>query len=799
MNSFLQDLRFAVRSFARTPGVTGLAVLTLALGIGANAAIFSVIHGVLIAPLPYPAADRVAIGFKQNPRLGDVSVSPSMSDVERWRQSAAIESIAVYSHLPVVMTGPDEPESLDGYRVDQGLLSFVGARPLLGRLFTPGDAASEAAARVVMLTEALWQRRFGRDPAIIGRTVELSDTSYEVVGVLPASFRLPLGDVDVVMPLAPPPPAAPGARPTHVNVSVLVRVTPGVTLDAAQEDLTRLGGVESVGNTGEWRASLMRPSALSGRGFRRTLFILFGAVGCVLLIACANVAHLILARNAARQREIAVRVALGATSGRLVRQLLTENLLLAVAGGIAGVTLGLWGVEAISSLRPPQMRQLADIRISPMVFGFSFLLALGTGLLFGLLPALTATRRRSVEALKQGSISQAGTRGAYVRRALSVAEIALAIVLLAGAGLLLRSYARLLDADLGFKPGGLVTVDLDLPASRYATPGARSAFADQLAEALRSHPDVERVVLASGVPPASGIIFGQVEIEGRPAGDRGPAMFGGGFVQPGFFEVLGMEIREGRTFVESDLRAGKPVIVNERMAELYWPNEDAVGKRMRLGAKSDWSTVVGIVGNLKVLHGAADGIQIYFPLANAGAAPDATLIVATRGDPAAMMRVIKSQAWSLDPKLPLDDLTTIEAAVALENARPRFNVVLLSVFAGLGLLLAAIGTYGVISYSVGLRTREIGLRMALGAVPSDIRRGILHEVLALCAAGAVLGLIGAFLVSRFMTTLLFEVSPHDPLTLAAVVLVLTVTAVAAAWMPARRAMRVDPMVALRAE
>ena len=796
MRTFLQDVRFGVRSFARTPGVTILAVLTLALGIGANAAIFSVIYGVLIAPLPYPGADRVAIGWRQNPKLGDVSVSPGVADVERWRKSDALDAITSFLRSSMVLTGGAEPESLDAVAVESNLIDFTGARPVLGRAFTPDDAASEASARVVLLTDGLWRRRFGADPAVVGRTIELSDKSYEVVGVLPSSFRLPFDDVDLILPMAPPTPD-PKGRPSRSPVSVLVRVKHGVSFSAAQEDLSRLGAGD-VGSTGGWRVFLMRPGAISGESFRRTLFVLFGAVACVLLIACANVAHLILARNAARQREMAVRVALGASRGRLVRQLLTENLMLALAGGVAGGLVGLWGVEAISSLRPPQMRQLADIRISPVVFGFTFVLAVGSGVLVGLLPALSATRRRPADALKQGALAMSGLRGTYVRRALSVAEIALALVLLAGAGLLLRSYGRLLDASLGFQTGGLVTVGLNLPPSRYPTPAAENDFVERYAGMLRAHPGIRRVIMASGVPPSSGLVFGALDIEGRPSGDRGPSMFGGGFVQPGFFEVLGIPIRAGRPFDDTDLRSGNAVIVNEKMARQYWPGESAVGKRMRMGTKGEWSTVIGVAADVKVEHG-QDNVQIYFPLKDAAAAGGVTAIVATSGDPRAMIGTIKGQARAIDPKLPLDDVMTIEDAVARVHARPRFNVVLLSVFAGLGLLLATIGIYGVISYSVGLRTREIGLRMALGALPSDIRRGVLKEVVLLAAAGSVLGLLGAVLASRLMTRMLFEVSPNDPVTLGTVALVLSATAVAAAWIPARRAMRVDPMVALRAE
>jgi putative ABC transport system permease protein len=795
MRSLVQDLRFAVRSYLRTPGITLLAVVTLALGIGANAAIFSVIHNVLLAPLPYPSADRVLIAWRYNPKLGDVSVSPSIKDVENWRKAEGLEGIAAFANVPMVLASGEEPESLKGVRVDPGLFAFAGVKPAVGRLFNAEDAASEAAGRVVMLSDGLWRRRFGGDAGAIGLRVELDDKSYEIVGVLPASFRLPLTDVDVVVPLTPPPPPAKGARDVRTSVSVLVRLKPGVIPEVAASQMAG-AGVEQVGLGTGWVVRLMRPSETSGPTFKRALYVLLGAVACVLLIACANVANIILGRNAARQREIAVRVAIGASRGRLVRQLLTENLVLAIAGGAAGLALGLSGVQAISALRPPQMRQLADLRIDADVFLFALAASILTGLAFGLLPAIAATRGRTAEALKQGART-AGSARSLGRRVLTVAEIALALVLLSGAGLLLRSYERLLSADMGFNPAGLLSLEIDLPQSRYPTPQAQGAFADDLLARVRGLPGVKQAMLTSGVPPAGGLIFGQLEIEGKPAANGVPAMFGGGFVQPGFFEALRIPVREGRTFQESDLKADS-VIVNEAAAREYWPGQSAIGRKLRLGPRGDWSEVVGVVANLRVEHGQR-GPQIYFPLVDAAAAPGVSLLVATSGDPRDMLAPVKAQARTIDPKLPVQEIETVEQAVSEAHARPRFNLVLLSVFAGLGLVLAMIGIYGVVSHSVSVRTQEIGVRLALGALPGDIRRGVLGEAVKLAAIGAAIGIAGALGAGRAMSSLLFEVTPNDPLTLAAVATLLAAIALLAAWLPARRAMRVDPMVALRAE
>lgn len=798
MSALASDLRFAIRGFVRTPGITLLAVLTLAVGVGANAAIFSVIHSVMIEPVPYPHGDRVVIPWRTSASMGNLSVSPSPADLEKWLAMPVFDAVTTYSRLSLVMTGGDEPESLAVARVDTRFLDFTGMQPALGRPFTGDDAASEASARVVLLTDGLWKRRFGGDRGVIGRRVMLSDDSYEVVGVLPAAFKMPLTTVDLLAPLPPPPAGKPAGG--FSSISAMARLATGVSLEAAQEQLTA-AGVEGIGGAKDWRVRLMRPSESTGESFRRALLVLFAAVGFVLLIACANVANLVLARNASREREIAVRAALGAGRGRLARQLLTENLLLACAGGSLGIVLGIWGVDAIGSLRPAEMRTLENIRLDWQVLAFGFMVAAATGVVFGLYPAITAARQDAVDALRQGMRSAGDARGRRVRRVLTVAEVALALILLAGAGLLIRSYERLQRADPGFNPERLLSLNVNLPAARYPTPASRAEFLRQLSDAVRQLPGVRYAGLASGLPPRGGMIFGQVEIEGRtvPEGQK-PAAFGGGWVSPGYFEVMRIPVIEGRGFIDDDVRKGANVLViNDRMARRYWPGESAVGKRVRSGPKAPWNTIVGVVGSVTGAHDDVEGLQTYYPVDYANLFPDTAVLVATVGDPAHMIGAVKGQAWALDPKLPLKEIATIESRMAESLARPRFNVVLLSIFAGVGLLLAVIGIYGVISYSVGVRQREIGVRMALGAMPSDIRRAVLGEAMLLTGTGTAIGLAGALALGQYLHSMVYEVSTSDPLTLAAVALILMVAGVLAAWRPARRAMAAHPMVALRAE
>jgi putative ABC transport system permease protein len=789
----VQDLHFAVRSFRRTPGAAALAVATLAIGIGANAAIFSVIHRVLLDPLPYGRSERLALAWRQNPSVGGVQVSPSREDAERWRTATTLEGVTIYSAQSFTLADGAEPEQVVARTIEPNLFDFLGVRPTLGRPFRADDIASPAAARVVLLGDQVWKRRFGRDPAVLGRTIALSDQPYVVIGVMPPRFRLPLGKGDIWVPLVP---RAAGAK-APAGANALVRMKRGVATTDVEAELTaKMAGGEMRGVPGRWQAHLMLPGELAGPSFRRALMVLLGAVGFVLLIGCANIAALLLARNAGRTREIAVRVSLGATRGRLVRQMLTESLLLSVVGGGAGLVLGVWILSALSAIRPAQMEQLADLTLSPQMFAVAAALAVLTGLLFGVAPALAGTRVSLTGGLQQSSRLMSHREGSMARRALTVAEVALACILLVGAALLIRSYGRMVAASPGFEPEHRIALRVALPDARYATPAARADFFARLLAQTQALPGVQSVALAGGVPPNGGLIFGSIEIEGQPPAPS-PAAFGGGTVGAGFFRTLGVRVIEGREFVDSD-RAASPVIVNESAAKRWWPGQSALGKRLRFGPRAPWQSVLGVVADIKTSATFGD-VQIYDLLRPQNTENNTSLVASTIGDPTAIAGVLKGQVWSIDSRVPVTEIETLTQAMSASMSRPRFNVVLLSAFALIGLLLAAIGIYGVIGYSVGQRTREIGLRMALGALPRDIRRSIVGEVLLLAGIGLAIGVAGALLLTRVMSSMLFEVSPADPVSFAVTVAALASTAIAAGWVPAQRAMRVDPMVALRAD
>ncbi len=796
MGHLVHDLQFAWRSFRRTPGPAALAVATLAIGIGANAAIFSVIHNVLIDPLPYRNAERLVLLWRQNPAIGGVSVSPSPADADRWRTAATLEGLTASGARAFTLTEGAEPEQVIARSIEPNLFDMLGVRPAVGRAFAPEDVASTEAARVVILGDGVWRRRFGGDPSVVGRRITLTDEAYTIVGVMPRGFRLPLGKGDVWIPLAP---ARAGGKMPAGGINVLARLKAGVPVSAVEAELTaKMGEPDMRGVPGRWQAHVMLPGELAGPTFRRALLILLGAVAFVLLIGCANIAALLLARNASRTREIAVRTALGASRGRLVRQLLTESLLLSTVGGGGGLLLGIWILQVLTRIRPADMEQLANLTLDPQIFAAAAGLSVLTGLLFGLAPAISGARVSLNEGLKQTSRVMSHRRGTAARRALTIAEVALACVLLVGAGLLIRSYGRMMAASPGFAPDRRIAMRVALPETRYATPAARADFFSRLLAQTQALPSVQSAALAGGVPPHSGIIFGTLEIEGQPrAQAAAPSAFGGGSVAPGFFRTLGIRLLEGREFVDTD-RGAALAIVNETAARRWWPGQRAAGKRLRFGAQAPWMTVVGVAGDIKTNATFGD-VQVYDMLEPENMQPDTTLVAMTTGDPETLAGALKGQVWSIDRRVPVTEITTLTQAMSETLSRPRFNMLLLASFAAIGLVLAAIGIYGVISYSVGLRTTEIGLRMALGALPGDIRRSVVGEAAIMAALGLVLGLAGSLLLTRLMRSLLFEISPVDLASFAATVALLGATALAAAWVPARRAMRVDPMIALRAE
>jgi predicted permease len=783
-----RDVRFAIRGLSRTPTVTAVAIIALALGIGANATIFTVVHAVLLAPLPYPDADRVVLLWRRSDSVQGFQVSPRLETVDRWRWARSFESIVAYASAELILSsGEGDAERIAGARVEPGLLAFTGAELRVGRPFTKADTASNADALVALLSDELWSRRFGRDPGIVGRTIQLDDQSVQVVGVLSRAFRMPLGRADVLLPLVP---ARGPAGELVQSVSVLGRLTAGVTAEAAAAELTAL--MHATGRD-RWTASLMSPAELAGRPLQRALVMLTAGVSCVLLIACANVAHLLLARHAARRRELAVRAALGATRIRLVALLLTENLVLALAGGLSGGALTWVLLHLLLTFRPDQMPQLEHVRLQAVTWLFILLVSLIAGVAVGLASAWSAARAGVHAAGGERSIGDRGRR--WVGQALSAAELALALVLLMGAGLLLRSYERLIESDRGFATGGLVSATVDLPASRYPDAAAQQTFFDRLTSAAAALPGVRRVVLASNLPPDGALYFGSIEVGGLPSIDA-PMHYDGAAVRPGFFEALRIPIIEGRGFTESDIDSDAQVLViGELAARRFFRGRSAVGGRLRLGAKSPWSTVIGVARDIKATASGPESIQIYMPLTELSSYQ--ALLVESSDDTDRVVAALRAQLRAIDPKLPLGKVESLRDSVWRVSAQSRFNALLVGLLAAIGLVLATSGVYGVINYSVGLRVREFGLRIALGATPRTLGWEVLRDAGLVATFGTLLGLTIWLIVSRAMTSLLFELSPNDLWTLLAVAGILAIATLLASWAPARRAIKADPVAALR--
>ena len=784
-----RDARFAVRGLSRTPTVTVVAIIALALGIGANATIFTVVHAVLIAPLPYPDADRVVLLWRRSDSIQGLQVSPRIETVDQWRSARSFESIVAYSTAEfTVSSGEGDAERITGARIEPGVLAFTGETLRLGRPFTPADGASKADAAVALLSDALWSRRFGRDPTVVGRTIELDDQRVQVVGVLSRSFRLPLGRCDILLPLARP--RVPGGPAPVQSVSAMGRLAPGTSAEAATAELTAL--LQTDGRN-EWRASLMPPAELAGRPLQRALVMLMAGVGCVLLIACANVAHLLLARNASRRRELAMRAALGATRSRLVALLLTENLVLALAGGLAGGALTSLLLQLLLTYRPDQMPQLAHVQLHTVTWLFILAVSLTVGLAVGLFSAWSAARAGVHAAGGERSIGDRGRR--WVGQALSAAELALALVLLMGAGLLLRSYERLIESDRGFTTDGLVGATIELPASRYPDAAAQRDFFDRFTAAASALPGVTRVVVASSLPPDGALYFGAIEVEGLPKLDA-PIRYDGAEVRPGFFEVLRIPIIEGRGFTASDIDSGAQVLViGERAARRFFPGRSAVGGRLRLGASAPWSTVIGVARDIKTTSSGPDSIQIYQPLTDLSEYQ--RVLVESSGEADLVVAALRGRLRAMDPKLPPGKVESLRDSVWRVSAQPRFNALLVSLLAAIGLILATSGVYGVINYSVGLRVREFGLRIALGATPRTLGWDVLRDAALVATVGTLMGLTIWAIVSRAMTSMLFELSPNDTWTFLSVAGVLAMTTLLASWAPARRAINADPIAALR--
>ena len=806
MDTLLQDLRYAMRRIASAPGFAAVVLLTLALGIGANTAIFSAVNGILLRPLPYADPDRLVGVWQDHRAIGREEPEWfSPPDFLDWKaQNRTFETMAAIRGWGGALTGSGEPTLVRGLAVSHDMFEMLGVVPALGREFAAEEDVPNG-PRVVVLSHGFWQQQFGGDPGIVGRTIQLSDQPWEVVGVLPADFRFPEGSPQLFRPIQIDPSS--GCGRGCWSIRVLGRLEPGVTLEQAHADVSAIARriAEEYPQTNAKTDAWLRPLREQLVGdVRPALYALLGAVGFVLLIACVNIANLLLARGAAREREVAVRTALGAGRARLVRQLLTESVVLALVGGLLGLLLAVWGVDALRAAVPEGLRARYTIEIDARVIGFTIALTVLASLVFGLGPAIQASRADLASTMKEsGRGASGGVASRHVRSALVVAEMALALMLLAGAGLLVRSFLELQRVDPGFEPRRLLLAYVNLPRSRYQNAEATTTFFADLEERVRRHPAVRGAALSTEVP----LQGGDGDIGPWPADrpDPGPNQIPSLWIRrvsPAYLPTMGIRLVQGRGFTAEDRQGGaRVVILNTVAAERYWPGENAVGRQLRLNGASDTTvaTVVGVVEGVRF-----DGLEAplkmegYFPFAQFPG-PGATLVVRTAGDPAAATPALRAEVAQIDPLLPLGTIETMEDRMRDSLMLPTLYMRLFAIFAAAALLLAAIGTYGVIAFAVVQRTREIGIRVALGASRAEVLRMVVGYGGRLAAIGIAIGVVAALAMSRVLRSLLFGVSATDPATFAGVAALLALVAVLASWLPARRAARIDPTVAMRAE
>ena len=808
----LQDIRYSARTLLKHPGFAAVAVLTLALGIGANTAIFSVVENVLLRPLPYPQPGNIVqIWNTYPPQVPRGALSPG--DYADWRrQNASFSEMGGYAQISqgFNLTGEGEPQRVLGSYASAGLFPMLGIRLAAGRYFLPEEDRA-GSSPVVMLSHRLWQSRFGGDPRVVGRTITLDNQGYAVAGVLPADFRL-LRWPDLWMPVGQF--GDDLTEHIHHAFNVVARLKPGVTMAQAQDEMKRLNEQETIKypDSHKFFGVLVEPMEDSSVAkLRSILLVLSGAVGLVLLIACANIVNLLLVRNSGREREVALRTALGASSWQLSRQLLTESMLLSLAGGALGLFLAVAGLRALMAFVPADLGVLRESGLNGKVLAFTAAVCLATGMICGLLPALRTLRANLAGTLKQGSKGTSGPRRHRTHNALVISEIAMALVPLIGAGLLLRSFQHLLQVDPGFRVDHILTMDVEQAALPF-TQASKFSQEDwihlQQKQSLQFEQITEQIRALPGVRDAGGIDdlplsneFRQASrfvIEGQPvpnAGARPIVQFR--TVSLSYFSTVGIPLREGRFFTEDDWKIPRAVI-NETMARRFWPKGDALGKRINLCSldpKPCWSTIIGVAGNVHQFG--LDGeptFDVYFA---GGWTPH--VVVRTATDPVALATAVTGVIHKVNPNLPVTHVTTMDELLTDSISPRRFSAMLVGIFAMLAVVLAAVGIYGVMSYTVSQRTQEIGVRLALGAQTADVRGMILAQTIKLTVLGVAIGLAGAFAVARFLTSLLFGVGTHDPVTFFGVALLLILVAVVAAYVPARRAMRVDPIVALRYE
>jgi len=805
-----QDLRFGVRMLQTQPGFTLIATLTLALGIGANTAIFSLVNAVLLRALPFPQAERIMTIWAEAPADGIVkqSVAPgNYTDLKA--QQTVFAQIAALTRSEMNLTGEGEPEKLEGFAVlEPEMLDILGVKPALGRLFLPGEYA-RGANKVVLISHSFWRQRFGGAADVIGKELTLNDEKFVVVGVLPANFQF-LNPAASFWAPAGFSQQMSAYRYAHNLLTVIARLKPGVSEAQAQAEvktIMRRIAQDHPAEAGRLSAFVQPLREHLTGDARRPLLVLGAGVGFVLLIACANLASLLLARATTRRKEIAVRIALGAGRWRIVRQLLTESGLLASAGGLCGLLVAVWSFTALRQLIPSGLAGSAALGLDGQTLAFTLGLSLLTGVLFGLAPAWQATRMDVNEALKQSG-ARSGAGHHRLQNALVVAEVALALVLTVGAGLLIQTFYRLRQVDAGFRVENTLTLQTRLPRARYADHAKRTVFYQQTLERVRAQPGVVSAAYASRQPLTSLRGIYSLTIEGRSAQGGAALEADHRQISPEYFATLGIPLRQGRAFDERDTLQTEPVaIINETMARRFWPDENPLGKRFAVDEDGKPAahplTIVGVVGDVKH-RGLENDVwpEFYLPHAqvdyNIFSIPS-FLIVRTAGDPLSLAAAVRQAIHSVDPNQPAAEVRTVESLLDEMVAQRRLRMTLLAAYAGLALLLAAVGIYGVLAYFVTQRTSEIGVRMALGAQTGDVLRFVLRRGMRLALIGVALGSIASFAMMRLMKTLLFGVSATDPLTFGAVALLLLSVALLACYLPARRATKVDPLVALKCE
>jgi putative ABC transport system permease protein len=802
MEVIFKDMRYALRMLIKSPGFAAVAVLTLAIGIGANTAIFSVVNSVLLRPLPFRDPDRLVMLYENNQTKGHTRVPVAAPNYIDWRnQNQIFEQMAANWVTSFNLASGGDPERLRGARVSAGFFEMLGVQPIRGRVFS-AEEDQPGRDNVVLASYGLWQRRFGADPGIIGKTVKLNGQDYTLIGVMPHGFQFP-EQAELWTPAAFNNDSL-SNRGGHF-IYVLGRLKQGATLGQAQGEMAtiarRLEQQYPDFNEG-WGVDIVPLHEMLVGDMKQTLLVLLAAVGFVLLIACSNVANLLLARATSRHKEIAIRSALGATRLHLIRQLLTESLMLALLGGGLGLLLALWGVDLLVSINPDNIPRIQEIGVDRWVLGFTLLLSVFTGLAFGLVPAIQSSRLDLTESLKDSGRNLTASARHRVRSLLVITEVALALVLLIGAGLMIKSFYGLLQVRPGFNPEKLLTMEISLRGTNYSESDKRAEFFRNVLERVKNQPGVESAGVTASLPLSRNEHMYGLIMEGQSntASATLPTSSYAA-VSADYFSTMGIPLVKGRYFTEQDNKSGRRVaIINEALARRYFPNEDPIGKRLEItNGPPAQREIVGVVGDVKQSGLDKDvTAQIYEPYLQQ---PYSTmsLVVRGSGSPASLTGAVRSQVQVVDRDQPISNIKTMEQLVADSVAQPRLSMFLLGIFAAVALLLSAVGIYGVMSYSVFQRTHEIGIRMALGAQARDVLRMIVGQGMSLALIGVGLGLTAAFVLMRIMSSLLYQVSATDPSTFVAISFLLTGVAFLACYIPARRATRVDPMIALRNE